>query len=160
MNLTALEIGLILVEGSILVSFLVLILFVRRRINPALVRKMRKGPLKSSTTSWDWNRLQRLLRETESISQNLSRNLEEKKEIARRLLEGLDSRLERLQKGINSSPQGKGPVIEEMEGPDPVLRMAAAGLGVADMSRRLGRSREEIQLILDLQKWTPEPSKG
>ena len=160
MNLTALEIGLILVEGSILVSFLVLILYVRRSMNPALVRKMRKGSLRHSPASWDWNRLQNLLKETESISQNLSRTLEEKKEIARRLLDALDSRMERLQETVNSSPQGKGSVVEERESPDPVLKMAAAGWGVADMSRRLGRSREEIQLILDLQKWTPEPSKG
>lgn len=160
MNLTDLEIGLILVEGSILISFGILLLYVRKRMNPAFSRRIRKGSPKSSTAPWNWDHLQTLLKEAESISQSLSRNIEEKKEIARRLLEALDSRMDRLQKNVNGFPQGKNSVLEKRVSSDPVLMMAADGWAVADMSRRLGRSREEIQLILDLQKCASEPSKG
>ena len=41
MNLTNFEIGLILVEGSILLSFLVTLLFLKRRMNPAWTKRVK-----------------------------------------------------------------------------------------------------------------------
>jgi hypothetical protein len=162
MNLTNLEVGLILVEGSILLSFLVTLLFLRRRTNPTWAKRV-KGLGRGKNSPVDLARFQELLRETELLSQDLSKNLEEKREITRRLLETLDMKmiyLEGLIHQVREKEKMKPMLIREEENHESILEMALSGCGVSDIAKRLGRSKEEIQLILDVRKLTPEFNKG
>ncbi len=162
MNLTNFEIGLILVEGSILLCFLLTFLYLRRRINPVWSKRV-KNPGNGKGVPVDLARFQELLRETELLSRELSKNLEEKKEITRRLLERLDMkmiRLETLMKQVKEKEKTPPLPAWEEETPSSILEMSRAGCGVSDIAKRLGRSKEEIQLVLDVTKLTPEFHKG
>ena len=162
MNLTNFEIGLILVEGSILLCFLLTFLYLRRRINPVWTKRV-KNPSNGKSVPVDLARFQELLRETELLSRELSKNLEEKKEITRRLLERLDLKmvhLESLMKQVKEKEKTPPLPVREEENPSSILEMSRAGCGISDIARRLGRSKEEIQLILDVTKLTPEFNKG
>ncbi len=162
MNLTNFEIGLILVEGSILLSFLLTFLYLRKRVNPGWARRV-KNPVSGKGGPIDLARFQELLRETELLSRELSKNLEEKKEITRRLLERLDTKmahLETLMKQVKEKEKIQGYSIREEENPGSILELSRAGIGVSDIARRLGRSKEEIQLVLDVTQLTPEFNKG
>jgi hypothetical protein len=162
MNFTNFEVGLILVEGSIFLSFLATLLFLRRRTNPAWMKRV-KGPDNGKNLPVDLSRFQELLRETELLSQDLSKNLEEKREITRRLLETLDIKmiyLESLIHQVKEKEKMKPMLVGEEENRESILEMALSGCGVADIAKRLGRSKEEIQLILDVSKLTPDFNKG
>jgi hypothetical protein len=162
MNLSHFEMGLILVEGSLVLSFLLMFLYLRKRVNPGWTRRV-KNPGGRKSAAVDLIRFQELLRETEALSRELSKNLEEKKEITRRLLERLDLKmmhLEALMQQGKEKERSQAPPAREEENPASILELTRAGLGVADISRRLGRSKEEIQLILDVTRLNPEFSKG
>ena len=162
MNLTNFEIGLILVEGSILLSFLLTFLYLRKRVSPDWARRV-KNPGGGKGAPVDLIRFQELLRETEILSRELSKNLEEKKEITRRLLERLDlkmAHLETLMRQVKEKEKPPALPVREEENPASILELARAGFGIADIARRLGRSKEEIQLVLDVTQLNPEFSKG
>jgi Family of unknown function (DUF6115) len=162
MNLTNFEIGLILGEGSILLSFLLTFLYLRKRVSPDWARRV-KNPGGGKGAPVDLIRFQELLRETEILSRELSKNLEEKKEITRRLLERLDlkmAHLETLMRQVKEKEKTPAFPVREEENPASVLELARAGFGVSDIARRLGRSKEEIQLVLDVTQLNPEFSKG
>jgi len=162
MNLTNFEIGLILVEGSILLSFLLTFLYLRKRVSPDWARRV-KNPGGGKGAPVDLIRFQELLRETEILSRELSKNLEEKKEITRRLLERLDlkmAHLETLMRQVKEKEKTPAFPAREGENPASILELAGAGLGVSDIARRLGRSKEEVQLVLDVTQLNPEFSKG
>ena len=163
MAFTNLEIGLILMEGSILLSFLVLLLFLKRRMNPAWAKRVKGTGKGGRSSAIDLLRLQELIRETELLSQGLSKNLEEKNEITRHLVETLDKKmmyLESLIRQVKEKEKKTLPGVREEENQEPILQMALSGCGVADIAKRLGRSKEEIQLILDVGKLTPDFNKG
>jgi hypothetical protein len=162
MNLTNLEIGLIFLEGTILLSFLLTLFYVRKRMNPAWARRV-KTPNGAKGAPIDLIRFQELLRETEVLSRELSKNLEEKKEITRRLLERLDMKmmnLETLMRQVKEKEKTQAHSAPEEENPASILDLARSGLGVSDIARHLGRSKEEIQLVLDVTRLTPEFNKG
>ena len=130
MNLTNVEIGLILVEGSILVSLLIMVLLVKKALRPIPAKTSGFSTPDPKGLPLDWNHLDGLLKESEAISQELSRNLEEKKEIAKRLLETLDERIQNLNQLLGKI-EGKSvtPVVEgkNPEGTNPILEMALTG---------------------------------
>ena len=162
MNPTNFEMGLILVEGSILLCFLLTFLYLRRRINPVWTKRV-KNSGNGKNVPVDLARFQELLRETELLSRELSKNLEEKKEITRRLLERLDMKmmkLETLMRQVKEKEKTPPLPAREEENPNSILEMSRAGCGVSDIARRLGRSKEEIQLILDVTQLAPEFNKG
>jgi len=162
MNLTNFEIGLILVEGSILVSFLFTFLYLRKRVNPGWAKRV-KNPGGGKGAPIDLGRFQELLRETELLSRELSKNLEEKKEITRRLLERLDMKmihLETLMRQVKENEKAQARPAREEENPGSILELSRAGCEVSDIARRLSRSKEEIQLVLDVTRLTPEFNKG
>ncbi len=162
MSLTNFESGLILVEGSILLCFLLTFLYIRRRINPVWAKRV-KNPGYEKSVPVDLTRFQELLRETELLSRELSKNLEEKKAITRRLLERLDMKmmhLETLMRQVKEKEQTGPLLIREEENSSPILEMFRAGCGVSEIAKRLGRSKEEIQLVLDMTPLTPEFNKG
>ncbi|MBM4333014.1 MAG: hypothetical protein FJ117_17670 [Deltaproteobacteria bacterium] len=155
MNLTNMEIGLIVVEGSILISFLIAILYMKRALNAVYAKRVRPLSYASKSSPPDLERVNELLKESESITLTLSRNLEEKREIAKRLMETLDEKIKRLEMLLLKPEERDSSPIPNPDGQernDPILQMAQAGCGVADIARRLGLAKEEVQLIIDLRK--------
>jgi hypothetical protein len=135
-------------------------LYLRKRVSPGWARRVR-NPAGGIGAPADRIRFQELLRETEILSRELSRNLEEKKEITRRLLEKLDLKTARLETLLRQAKEkAQAPPAREEENPASILELARAGLGVPDIARRLGRSKEEIQLTLEVTQLNPEFAKG
>jgi hypothetical protein len=148
--------GLLLVEGTILASFLTLLLFLRgnQKGTPSKRGKVLPGGKK---LEGNLEKINQLLKESESLSQDLSQTLAEKKELVRNLVESLDGKvqnltqlLQKIEGKIPASPSEAGP----QDGNRQILEMATAGCGVADIAKRLGLSQEEVQLILDLRNIT------
>ena len=149
--------GLLLLEGSILASVFIIILFLKKNLQ--LIPPKRVKALSSGKKNLETNleKINQLLKESESLSLDLSNNLTEKREIVKNLVETLDEKiralsqlLERIESKIAAStaePKGK-------DGNSQIVEMAMAGCGVDDIAKRLGLSKEEVQLILDLRKIT------
>jgi len=147
--------GLIMIEGSILSSFILLIFFLRRALRLIPSRRAKAFSTGKKDLEVNLEKINQLLVESESLSRNFSSNLVEKRELAKQLIETLDERirilkqlLEKIEGKIpasNSGPNGK-------DGNGQILDMAMAGCGVDDIAKRLGLSKEEVQLILDLRK--------
>ncbi len=148
--------GLLLIEGSILISALIIVLYLRRALksNPKRSKSLSGGKkgLESNV-----EKINQLLKESESLSLNLSNNLGEKREIVKKLVETLDERIDTLSR-LLAKIEGKVPdcetAPEARDGKGQIVQMALAGCEVADIAKRLGLSKEEVQLILDLRKIT------
>jgi predicted transcriptional regulator len=149
--------GLLLVEASILASLLVILFFVRRTLRMAPAKKARGLTQSRKNLESNLERINHLLKESETLTQDLTNNLAEKREIIKKLMGSLDEKirglnllLEKLEGRIPPpAPAGGG-----REGNGPVVEMALAGCGVSDIAKRLGLSQEEVRLILDLRKIT------
>jgi hypothetical protein len=149
--------GLLLVESSILASIFIIILFVKRTLNIIPPKRVKALSTGKKNLESNLEKINQLLKESESLSLDLSNNLAEKREIVKKLVETLDERIQTLNQLLekiegkipasNPGPNGK-------EGNGQILEMAMAGCGVADIAKRLGLSKEEVQLILDLRKIT------
>ncbi len=148
MNLTNMELGLVVVEGTILLSLLIIILG-GKRCSPS-----RRAKPSLANSPGEFEKLDAMLKESKSISLNLTKNLEEKKEITQRLMEGLEEKIKildiRLNQEETKSPP-KEPGGKEIHAK--VLEMSKAGSGLADIARSLNLPRGEVQLIFDLQKY-------
>jgi hypothetical protein len=149
--------GLLLVEASILVSLVVILFFVRRALRMAPPKKAKGLTQSRKSLETNLERINQLLKESESLTQDFTNNLAEKREIIKKLMGSLDEKI----RGLNlvlEKIEGKipppGPVAKGKEGNGPVVEMALAGCGVSDIARRLGLSQEEVRLILDLRKIT------
>jgi hypothetical protein len=68
--------------------------------------------------------------------------------------------LETLMKQVKEKEKNQPHPARGAENPGSILELSRAGCGVADIARRFGRSKEEIQLILDVTQLTPEFHKG
>jgi Family of unknown function (DUF6115) len=148
--------GLLVVEVTILASFLTILLFLRRtqKVFPSKRGKALAGGRK---LEGNLEKMNQLLKESESLSVDLSQTLAEKRELVKNLIESLDGKIQNLtqllakiEEKIPASP----PKASAQDGNGQILEMATAGCGVADIAKRLGLSQEEVQLILDLKKVT------
>ncbi|KPK90013.1 MAG: hypothetical protein AMJ94_10530 [Deltaproteobacteria bacterium SM23_61] len=149
--------GLLLVEASILVSLVVILFFVRRTLRMAPPKKARGLTQSRKSLETNLERINQLLKESESLTQDFTNNLAEKREIIKKLMESLDEKIRGLNlvlEKIEGKIPPQGPVAKGKEGNGPVVEMALAGCGVSDIARRLGLSQEEVRLILDLRKIT------
>lgn len=145
MNLTNVEMGLILVEGSILLSSLIVVIYLKR-INARLARKTR--PLLNSNSLKEW------VHESDAICQSLSKNLEEKKEIAKQLIAQLDKKIQNLQNLLEDINE-RGSLSHDGRKKDldvQIFHLAEAGHDIPDIARRLQVSKGEVQLTLDLKR--------
>jgi hypothetical protein len=145
--LTNVEMGLIFIEGSVLLSFFIIYLYLKKRL---------KRPSSKENLLETSHPLRKWVQESETICQGLSRNLEEKKEIAKRLIaqleekiQSLDSMMKRMEEEVSSLSGKAGkkdlsPRIHEM---------AEAGCDVSDIARELHLSKGEVQLALDLKRY-------
>jgi hypothetical protein len=149
--------GLLLVEGSILASVFIILLFVKKTLK--LIPPKRVKALSSGKKNLETNleKINQLLKESESFSLDLSNNLAEKREIVKKLVETLDEKIQALSQlleRIESKIPASTPGPKGKDGNSQIVEMAMAGCGVDDIAKRLGLSKEEVQLILDLRKIT------
>ena len=113
--------GLLLVEASILASLVVVLFFVRRTLRVAAPKKARGLTQSRKGLETNLEKINQLLKESESLTQDLTNNLAEKREIIRKLMESLDEKI----RGLNllleklegkSPPWGRRSVAEEVAG--------------------------------------------
>jgi lipase chaperone LimK len=149
--------GLILIEASILVSLAIIVLLIRRALR-STASKRKKGASKEQKSLYaKIDKLNELLKESESLSQDLSKNLAEKKEIVQTLLGTLDEKIRILMQVLEKIDQKDSILTSDtkgQEGGGEVVELAQSGCAVPDIAKRLGLSKEEVQLILDLRKIT------
>ena len=142
-HLTELEFGLIL---------LVLVLAA------GLIYSRRKGvrPTEKLGRSIEFEGLKEWVKESELIWETLSKNLQEKRKIAKRLMAQLDGKLAEMN-DLLSRIDEKGPLpSEEVKGRDVhsvIVEMAESGCHVSQIARWLRIPEGEVQLVLDLKKF-------
>ena len=146
MNMTNVEMGLIIVEGTVLVSFFITLLAVRR------MTAQRMGKNRASSDSDQWKQW---VRESEAICQGFARNLEAKKEIAKRLIAQLDEKIRSLQSLAGELDEKNSPFPEGLKNDlgTQVLALSKAGHEVSEIARRLRLSKGEVELVLDLKRY-------
>lgn len=140
MNLTNIEMGLIVMEGTIILSLFIILLCVRRVGN-----RVKGLPRPSSESGKGW------VREFGGLCQNLTTNLEEKREITLQLISQLDERIHTLRSLLKKMDEKS---VSPKNGVDAeIARMAEAGLDITQIARKLGLSKGEVQLTLDLKRY-------
>jgi hypothetical protein len=146
LNLTNVELGLLLVGGCVLFSFSALFLYLRRAIPRWVGRR---------TSSVDSDQIKEWIQQSEAICQDLSKNLQEKKTIANRLLAQLDERIRTLHDMVNG-PGEKGAAFpqENKKCMDAeVCTLSKAGYDVSEIARSLRLPKGQVELILDLKRY-------
>jgi predicted transcriptional regulator len=155
--LTDIGLGLVLIEGTVLISLVIIILIIKRTLRSTSSKRGRVASKEKKSLYAKIDKLSDLLKESESLSQDLSKNLTEKREIVQTLLSTLDEKILTLEQVLEKIER-REPVLNSgangQEGGGEVLELAQAGCAVPDIAKRLGLSKEEVQLILDLRKIT------
>jgi len=148
---------LLLVEASILTALFIIVLFLRRTLKSIPPKKIKGWTQSKKNLETNLEKINQLLQESVTLSQNLSNDLTEKREIIEKLMESLDEKIRTLNLLVEKI-EGKIPAnarsANAPEGNGQILEIALAGCGVSDIARRLGLSQEEVRLILDLRKIT------
>ena len=148
--------GWLVIEGTILASFLT-ILIIMRRYQKGVPLKRGRALAGGRKLESNLEKMNQLLKESESLSVNLSQTLAEKRELVKHLVQSLDGKIQNLNlllEKIEGKIPASLPEAGARDGNGQILEMATAGCGVADIAKRLGLSQEEVQLILDLRKIT------
>ena len=106
--------------------------------------------------SIEFEGLKEWVKESELICETLSKNLQEKRKIAKRLMAQLDGKLAEMN-DLLSRIDEKGPLpSEEVKGRDVhsvIVEMAESGCHVSQIARWLKIPEGEVQLVLDLKKF-------
>ena len=147
MNFSNLENWLMITEGMTLIILLLIVFFFKRAL--------RKGRNKKRSI-WTSDQLMKWARESEILCLSLSKNLEEKKEITKRLLEQLDEKIRSLNSRLAGIEEKKKPNPEGLKEGDPygkVIKMVEAGYKFPEIVRSLKLPKGEVQLILDLKQY-------
>ena len=104
----------------------------------------------------DFERLKEWVKESESICENLSKNLQEKRKIAKRLMAQLDGKIEQMNQILNKAKEKERPHSEEEKTKDLhalIIEMADSGIHVSQIARWLRIPEGEVQLVLDLKQY-------
>ena len=147
MNFSDLENWLMITEGMTLIILLLIVFF--------FTRALRKGKNKKRSI-WTSDQLMKWARESEILCLSLSKNLEEKKEISKRLMEQLDEKLQSLNSRLGGIEEKKKSIPEGLKEGDPygkVIKMVEAGYKFPEVVRSLKLPKGEVQLILDLKQY-------
>jgi len=114
-------------------------------------------------------RFAHFITQAQTLSEQLTRNLEEKKELSVGLLLNLERKIQEMNRLLGKSEQGpaippqdwparSAPDMENPSAPETralVLKLAAGGLGVAEIARKVRLHRGEVELILQLEQQNP-----
>ena len=147
MNFSNLENWLMITEGMTLIILLLIVFF--------FTRALRKGKNKKRSI-WTSDQLMKWARESEILCLSLSKNLEEKKEISKRLMEQLDEKLQSLNSRLGGIEEKKKSIPEGLKEGDAygrVVKMVEAGYKFPEIVRSLKLPKGEVQLILDLKQY-------
>jgi len=147
MNFSNLENWLMITEGTTLILLLLIVLFFRRAL--------RKGKNKKPSI-WTSDQLIKWSRESEILCFSLSKNLEENKEITKRLMDQLDEKLQSLNSrlaGIEEKKKFTPEGLKEGDAYGRVVKMVEAGYKFPEIVRSLKLPKGEVQLILDLKQY-------
>lgn len=148
MSFTNLENWLILAEGITLIILLLIVFFFRRAL--------RKGKNKKPFI-WTSDQLIKWAKESEILCLSLSKNLHEKKEITKRLMEKLDEKIQNLNLRLAGIEEKKKSIPEGLKEGDSygkVVKMVEAGYKFPEIVRSLKLPKGEVQLILDLKQYS------
>ncbi len=139
-SLTNVEMGMVVVEGSIILSLFILLLYIRRvGSRGKVIAALGSEPIKG------W------VDELGGLCQNLEKNLEEKREITVRLISQLDERVLTLRSLLKRVDEKS---LSPKNGVDAeIVRMSESGLDITQIARELGLSKGEVQLTLDLKRY-------
>jgi hypothetical protein len=143
-----LENGLVIAEGFTLLILLLLVFHykgVMRRVPP------------EHPSIWSSDQLRRWGKESETLCLDLSKTLEEKKAITKRLLEQLDEKIRSLNSSLEEIEEkrrsiGAGEKEADLHGE--VVKMVEAGYKFPEIARTLKVPKGEVQLILDLKQYS------
>jgi hypothetical protein len=147
-NFSNLENWLMITEGMTLIILLLIVFF--------FARALRKGRNKKPSV-WTSDQLIKWAKESEILCLSLSKNLEEKKEITKRLMGQLDEKLQSLNLRLAGIEEKKKPIPEGVREGDPygkVVKMVEAGYKFPEIVRSLKLPQGEVQLILDLKQYS------
>lgn len=135
-------------EGMTLIILLLIVFFFGR----ALRKRRNKKP-----SVWTSDQLIKWAKESEILCLSLSKNLEQKKEITKRLMEQLDEKLRSLNLRLAGIEEKKKSIPEGVREEDPygkVVKMVEAGYKFPEIVRSLRLPKGEVQLILDLKQYS------
>lgn len=152
MNFVNVGTGLVVIEGTLLLSLLITLVLIRRMMTRL---RAKESSLLNSHQIGEW------VRESEAICQRLSENLEEKKAIVRRLMSELDEKIRTFEGLLKEGGGGEGRRLsrdgEDKDLGDQVCDLVNTGCDVSEISRRLHLSKGEVELILDLKRYGEAP---
>lgn len=152
LNLTGIELALTFLAGSILLLLVVMVAYFRR-MTASLAGGRAKHPKTEQLEDW--------VRESEIICDRLSKALEERKEIAHRLIAQLDARIETLRSMTVGMDRDEGAIVSESAGEDQelqILKMLDGGKDLQEVARQTGLSIGEVQFILNLKRYQESSS--
>jgi hypothetical protein len=141
-HLTSLEMGLIL----LVILFAAMLVLSRR---PA-TRPEKPGQVIEFEGLKEW------VKESESLCETLSKNLQEKRKIGKRLIGQLDTKIEQMNQlleKLNEKETSPGQEVKSKDLYPVIIEMADSGCHVSQIARWLKISEGEVQLVLDLKKF-------
>ena len=100
--------------------------------------------------------LKKWVKESEWLCETLSKNLEEKRKIAKSLVAQLDGKIEEMNDLLNKLDKKEPPAPEKGKSKNVhslITKMVDSGCPVSQIARRLKISEGEVQLVLDLRKF-------
>jgi hypothetical protein len=100
--------------------------------------------------------LKEWVKESELICETLSKNLQEKRKIAKRLIAQLDGKIDHMNQLLGKLNEKEPHPSEEGKSKDLyplIIEMADSGCHVPQIARWLRISEGEVQLVLDLKKF-------
>lgn len=151
-HLYHLDPGMTVLAGSVILLLIVMVAYFKRVVN------LLKGPSYSTP-----DHVKQWVQESEVLCERLSQMLEERKEIANRLIAAFDLKIETLRTLMAEMDQKHSlPVTESQrkQQEEGVVKMAEQGLPYLEIARQTGLSVGEIQFIMNLRKCqTPSSSK-
>lgn len=152
LNLTRIELALMLLAGSILLLLVIMVAYFRRMMT--FLRGNRE-------VDRNLEKMKQWVRESEIICNNLSKTLEERKEIAHHLIAQLDAKIEALRSMTVGMDRDGGPIVSESAGESrelQILKMLERGKDLREVARHTGLSIGEVQFILNLKRYQESSS--
>ncbi|MGQ9646419.1 MAG: DUF6115 domain-containing protein [Thermodesulfobacteriota bacterium] len=145
------ETGVLVIEATLLFSVLIVLVSMRRMLTRSLTKT---SGLRDSDQIREW------ARESEAICQELSKNLEEKRAIVRRLIAQMDKKIQTFEILLRKSEGNERTLSQDGNGGDlgdQVSDLVKKGFDISEISRRLRLSKGEIELILNLKRYGEAP---
>ncbi len=143
-RLDSLDLGVTFLAGNLFLMLLIMVAYFKRVMN-----------LLKSPSYKTFDQIKQSVQESEILFERLSKMLEERKEIANRLIAELDLRIEMLRAMKGEAERRNLPMVEEIprkEQEEWAVKMAEQGQPYLEIARQTGLSVGEIQFLMNLRK--------